>query len=136
MFYRRLIFWTLAIALISGSFASWKSWSWLQQHFQFLQPKNTRITVYQSTGKAGEVAFSDRPKDGSPRVVDTRQGTTYASTSQGQVPQTASVTDDAPNPHHPILDPVQHLRHENFKNQHKMAEARDQQIMNATGQTH
>lgn len=131
MFYRRLIFWTMALALISGAFATWKKWPmFAKQHAD----TSTQITVYQSTGQAGEVKFTDRPQDGTPRVVDTRQGTTYASTYHGQVPQTASVTYDAPNPHHPALDPVQHLRHENLKTQQKLIEARERQVMDATGQ--
>lgn len=132
MFYRRLILWIIAIGLISGSFASWKYWPFFQKDIP--TAKTTRITVYQSTGKAGEVTFSDRPQDGTPRVVDTRQGTTYASTYQGQVPQTASVTYDAPNPHHAVLDPVRHLRHENLQTQQKLIAARERQVMEATGQ--
>lgn len=132
MFYRRLIFWTMALALISGSFASWKYWPFFQK--TTASTHQTQITVYQSTGQAGEVKFSDRPQDGMPRIVDTRQGTTYASTYHGQVPQTASVTYNAPNPHHAALDPVRHLRHENLKTQQKMIEVRERQVMEATGQ--
>jgi hypothetical protein len=134
MFYRHLLFWMMALGLMTGTFVSWKHLPFFQKQ----QPAtgHTQVTVYQSTGKAGEVAFSDRPQEGFPRVVDTRQGTTYASTYHGQVPQTASVTYNAPNPHHAALDPVRHLRHENLKTQQHMIEARERQLMEATGQTH
>jgi hypothetical protein len=132
MFDRRWLFWMVVIGVVAGAWVAWKKWPLWTKEQSAATP--TRITVYQSVGSSGEASFSDRPQHGSARVVDTRQGTTYQSTYHGQVPNTASATYDAPNPHHPVFDPVQHLRHENFKTQEKMIEGRERQVMQATGQ--
>lgn len=92
---------------------------------------DSRIVVYQSKGRHGEAVFSDTNTQGRARVVDQRLGSDYSASYGGQVPQSASVSYDA-NPHHPVLDPVRHLRQESLNIQQRQVDARHQQMQAAT----
>ncbi|MEC7121337.1 MAG: hypothetical protein VXW65_15735 [Pseudomonadota bacterium] len=91
-----------------------------------------RVTVYQQRGADGVPSFSDHPDRGQPHVIDHSKGTTYQSTYQGEVPNTASAT------YTPSavsgFDPVGQLREDNLRMQQQLQTAKEQQMQRAIGQ--
>lgn len=92
-----------------------------------------RITVYQAQGKQGEAVFSDRFDQGQARVVDHHNGTTYHSAYSasvgGHVPNSASVSYNAPNTEaHAALSPVESLKQQSQQMAQQTADLRRAQI--------